>query len=128
VTKKPFSKQREKGQPLFEIRQIGLKIDKEALNKKIDQRVEKMIQTGLVEEVKKLSEKYHSQLPAMSGIGYQEIGQYLQSRINLEQAKELIKEHTRQYTRRQMTWFKRDKRIYWVENYPAALKIISDFL
>jgi len=128
LTEKPFSEQRKKGQPLFEIRQIGLKINKATLNKKIDQRVEKMIKAGLVEEVKKLSEKYHFQLPAMSGIGYQEIGQYLQNKISLAEAKYLIKQRTRQYARRQLTWFKRDKRINWIKNYSAALKIITDLL
>lgn len=128
LTEKPFSEQRKKGQPLFEIRQIGLKINKATLNKKIDQRVEKMIKAGLVEEVKKLSEKYHFQLPAMSGIGYQEIGQYLQNKISLAEAKDLIKQRTRQYARRQLTWFKRDKRINWIKNYSAALKIITDLL
>jgi len=128
LTKKPFSKQREKGQPLFDVLEIGLKLDKETLNKKIDRRVEKMIQAGLVEEVKKLAAKYSFQLPAMSGIGYQEIGNYLQGKISLAKAKELIKQRTGQYARRQLTWFKRDKRIYWLENYPAALKMIANFL
>ncbi len=128
VTKNPFSKQREKGQPLFNICQIGLKINKEALNKKIAQRVEKMTQTGLVREVKKIIQNYSLYLPAMSGIGYQEISQYLQDKITLEKAKELIKQHTRQYARRQMTWFKKDKRIHWIKTYPTAAKIIADFI
>lgn len=128
VTKNPFSKQREKGQPLFNICQIGLKINKEVLNKKIAQRVEKMTQTGLVREVKKIIQNYSLYLPAMSGIGYQEISQYLQDKITLEKAKELIKQHTRQYARRQMTWFKKDKRIHWIKTYPTAAKIIADFI
>jgi tRNA dimethylallyltransferase len=54
--------------------------------------------------------------------------QYLQGKITLDQAEELIKQHTRQYARRQMTWFKRDKRINWIENYSQAGKLIKDFL
>lgn len=128
ITKKPFSQQREKGKPLFDILQIGIKIDKKNLNRKINQRVDEMIETGLVEEVKSLVKKYSSQLPAMSGIGYREIIQYLDNKISLEYAKNLIKLHTRQYAKRQMTWFKRDKKIKWVKNYQEARKLASNFL
>ena len=128
ITKKPFSEQRKKGQPLFDVCQIGLKLDKKTLEKRIDQRVDKMFKAGLVEEVKKLAQKYSFDLPAMSGIGYQEIGQYLQGEITLGKAKELIKQHSRQYARRQLSWFKRDKRINWVSNYQKARKAIADFL
>jgi tRNA dimethylallyltransferase len=123
-TGQPFSRQRKKGRPLFDTLQIGLKLPKETLNKKIDQRVEKMIQTGLVDEVKNLAKEYSWHLPAMSSIGYQEIGQYLRGEITLEQAKELIKQHTRQYARRQMSWFRRDKRIKWIKNYQQAVTAI----
>jgi tRNA dimethylallyltransferase len=128
TTKKPFSQQREKGQPLFDILQIGLKPDKETLDEKISQRTDEMIKAGLIEEVKKLAKKYTPDLPSMSGIGYQEIIQYLNGKITLEQAKKLIKTHTRQYARRQMTWFRRDQRIYWIENYFQAKNLIKDFL
>ncbi|MBL7155448.1 MAG: tRNA (adenosine(37)-N6)-dimethylallyltransferase MiaA [Candidatus Portnoybacteria bacterium] len=128
ITKKPFSKQRKKGQPLFDVCQIGLKLPKETLNKKIDQRVEKMIQAGLIEENKKLAKKYSFDLPAMSGIGYQEISRYLKDEINLEEAKKLIKQYTRQYARRQMSWFKKDKRIKWIEAQNQAEKLLRNFL
>ncbi len=127
-TKKPFSPQRKKKKPLFNISQIGLNPNKETLIKKIDKRTEKMIKKGMVKEVKKLLKKYSPLLPAMSGIGYQEIIQYLNNEISLGKAEELIKLHTLQYTRRQMTWFKRDKRIKWIKNYSQAEKLIRDFL
>jgi len=63
----------------------------------------------------------------MSGIGYKEIISYTKKEISLEQAKELINIHTRQYSRRQMSWFRRDKRIKWVKNYQEAKKLIQDF-
>ena len=128
TTTKPFSEQRKKGQPLFDVCQIGLKLDKKTLEKRINQRVDKMFKAGLVEEVKKLAQKYSFKLPAMSGIGYQEIGQYLQGEITLGKAKELIKQHSWQYARRQLSWFKRDKRINWASNYQEAQKAITDFL
>jgi tRNA dimethylallyltransferase len=127
-TKKPFSQQRKKGQHLFNACQIGLKLDKETLEKKIDQRAEKMFQVGLIEEAKKLAKKYNPDLPSMSSIGYQEIIQYLDNKITLEQTKKLIKTHTNQYARRQMIWFKRDKRIKWIKNYSQAEKLTRNFL
>jgi tRNA dimethylallyltransferase len=128
IAKKPFSQQRKKGQPLFDVLQIGLNLNKKILEQRINQRTDQMLKAGLIDEVKKLLKKYRSDLPSMSGIGYQEIIQYLQGKITLDQAKELIKQHTRQYARRQMTWFKRDKRINWIENYSQAGKLIKDFL
>ena len=129
ITKKPFSQQRKKGQPLFDVCQIGLKINKKNLEKRINQRVDKMFKAGLVEEVKKLTQKYSPNLSSMSGIGYREIIQSFGSDVSeINQAKELIKQHSRQYARRQITWFKRDKRINWVSNYQEAQKVIADFL
>jgi tRNA dimethylallyltransferase len=128
ITKKPFSQQRKKGQPLFDVLLIGLKVNKKTLKQRIGQRVEQMLKTGLIKETKKLVKKYSFELPAMSGIGYQEVSQYLQDKITLQQTKGLIKQHTRQYARRQLTWFKRDKRIKWVSNYQEAQKAITDFL
>jgi len=129
ITKKLFSQQRKKGQPLFDVCQIGLKINKKNLEKRINQRVDKMFKAGLVEEVKKLTQKYSPNLSSMSGIGYREIIQSFESDASgINQAKELIKQHSRQYARRQITWFKRDKRINWVKNYKEAKKIITEFL
>ncbi len=128
ITGKPFSEQQRKGKPLFNSLQIGIKRDTKELYKKIDERIEKMIEDGLIEEVKKLSKKYSFNLPAMSGIGYKEINLYLTGRISLEEAVQKIKFRTHQYARRQMTWFRRDKRIRWIENYKEAKKLVEEFL
>jgi len=132
-TKKHFSALRQKGQPLCEILQIGLKIPRPLLYKRINQRVEKMIKMGLIKEVKKLAKQYSWQLPSMSGIGYREICRYLQGKISLTEAIEEIKKNTRHYSRRQMTWFKRDQRIIWLTNSPKtvfskAKKLIQQFI
>jgi len=148
LTKKPLSQQRKKGKKLFDVLQIGIKTSKEELKKRIEQRTEKMIEMGLVNEVKNLLKKYSPDLPALSGIGYQEIIQYLLSlreakrrgnltpschsresgNPDLTQAQQLINLRTYQYAKRQMTWFKRDKRIKWVENDKEAEKLVRDFL
>ncbi|MBU3965562.1 tRNA (adenosine(37)-N6)-dimethylallyltransferase MiaA [Patescibacteria group bacterium] len=132
-TKKPFSKQREKGRPLFDVLEIGIDVPRKALYKKIDQRVNKMIKQGLVDETKKFAKKYSWKLPSMSGIGYKQIGMYLRGEITLEKAGELIKFATHAYARRQMTWFRRDKRIKWIKmdtdsNFNKIIKLCKMFL
>ncbi|MFH1671270.1 MAG: tRNA (adenosine(37)-N6)-dimethylallyltransferase MiaA [Candidatus Portnoybacteria bacterium] len=117
LTKKPFSEQRKKGRPLFDTLQIGLSVEHKILERRIKQRAEKMVRDGLVKEVEKLAKKYDPGLPAMSGIGYQ-----------LPISKEAISLQTRQYARRQMTWFKRDKRIHWVKDYPEAKILVGKIL
>jgi len=128
LTKKPFSEQRKKDQPLFDILQIGLSVEHKILERRIKQRASKMVRNGLTKEVEKLAKKYDPKLPAMSGIGYQEIIPYFKKEISLEQAKELIALHTRQYARRQATWFRRDKRIHWVKNYSEAEELTEAFV
>jgi tRNA dimethylallyltransferase len=128
ITGRPFSVQQIKGKSLFDILQLGVKIDRQKLYKKIDQRTDKMIKIGLIEETKKLSKKYSFDLPAMSGIGYKEIGLYLENKISLNDAVQKMKFRTHQYARRQMTWFKRDERIKWVSNYKEAKNLVKNFL
>ena len=128
LTGKAFSKQQIKGELLFNVLQIEIKVDREKLYKKIDSRVDEMIKNGLIKETKKLSKKYSFNLPAMSGIGYFEIGQFLKNKISLDDAIQKIKFRTHQYARRQMTWFKKDERIEWVENYSEAKKMVKKFL
>jgi len=128
LTKKPFSEQRKKGRPMFDALQIGLKVGLDEIKKGITGRTEKMFEAGLVKEVGKLLERYSANLPAMSGIGYKEIIFYLDKKTTLEKTRELISLHTLQYARRQMTWFKRDKRIHWVKNYSQAVKLLSQHL
>ncbi|MBL7141936.1 tRNA (adenosine(37)-N6)-dimethylallyltransferase MiaA [Patescibacteria group bacterium] len=127
-TKKPFSKLRKKGKPLFDALQIGIKLPREKLYQRINQRADEMIKMGLVEETQDLIKKYAPSLPSLATIGYQEVISYLQGQITLEQAIDLIKKNTRHYARRQITWFKKDKRIKWIKNYQQAKKLMEDFL
>lgn len=127
-TKKPFSKLRKMGQSLFDCLQIGIKVSKSELIKRISQRTDQMIKNGLVEEVRELIQKYRSNLPALNTIGYQEIISYLRNEVDLETAVKLIKKNTLQYARRQMTWFKKDKSIQWIDNNQEVEKLIKEFL
>lgn len=91
----------------------GLNCDREKLYGRINRRVDAMIEQGLVDEVKALRTKKLS-LTARSILGIREIGGYLDSECDLARAQYLIKLHTRHYAKRQLTWFRREKRIEWV--------------
>ena len=92
---------------------IGLNTDRTRLHSMINKRVEEMIECGLVEEVKKLRKFKH--LNSLNTIGYKEIFDYLEDKMNLEQAIENIKTNTRRYAKRQITWFKSNKMINWFD-------------
>ena len=107
----------------FNIVKIGLELSKEELHRNIHTRVDKMIEAGLVEEVKKLSP--YKNLNALQTVGYAEIFDYLDGKISIELATELIKNHTRQYAKRQITWFKKDKDINWTDAKSAGLAVLT---
>lgn len=123
-----FSRSRTKNKSPFAILQLGLTLPKQTLDKKINQRVDQMIQAGLIPETEKLIKKYGASSAPLQTIGYAEIIDYLNKKTTLEEAVQLIKTHTRQFAKRQTTWFKRDKNIHWLANSSPAHKLIKDFL
>lgn len=123
-TKKPFSRQRKMGRPLFEVLQIGLRLKRE----RIKSRVDEMIKAGLVKEVESLIKKYDKNLPVFDAIGYREIIEYLDNKISLIEALQKIKQNTKRFAKRQITWFKKDKRIHWIKNYKETENRIKKFL
>jgi tRNA dimethylallyltransferase len=96
----------------FKIIKLGLELPREELHYNINSRVDKMISDGLVEEVRSLRDYRNSN--ALQTVGYTEIFEYLDGKITLAHAIEEIKKNTRQYAKRQMTWFKKDKEINWI--------------
>lgn len=114
-TGESFVARQGKSDPLYDVLQIGLSWPREVLNSRIDQRVDVQLQDGLLEETKKLAEKYSWDLPSMSGIGYRQMGYFLCGEMNLDKATEILKRDTRHYAKRQMTWFKRDTNIVWID-------------
>ena len=142
-TGKPFTAQQKRGKPLFDALQIGINLPPAELKKRIYKRVDEMLAAGLVEEVKNLVEKYPSTslnsardkslgangLPrAFDAIGYREIINYLNGEITLEMAAEQIKQNTWKYAKRQMTWFRKDKRILWLDNIEKSFASVRKFL
>lgn len=103
---------------------IGLDIEREELYKRINQRVEGMVDQGLVEETKKLYR--HKHLNALNTVGYKEIFSFLDGHVSLDEAVELIKRNTRKYARRQLTWFRRYPEIKWFR--PEQLSEISLYI
>lgn len=96
----------------FNIIKIGLELSKEDLHHNINKRVDRMIEEGLVEEVRSL--QGYRDVNALQTVGYSEIFEHLDGKISLETAIEEIKRNTRQYAKRQMTWFRKDKEINWI--------------
>ena len=97
----------------FRFVRIGLKLEREFLYEKINRRVEHMMKSGLIEEVTKLRQKYQRDCPPFLSLGYKEINQYLDGEIDKSEAQRLIKQHTRNFAKRQMTWFRKEKDIVW---------------
>jgi tRNA dimethylallyltransferase len=96
----------------FNITKIGLELPKVQLHQNINNRVEEMVRNGLLEEVKSLYPYKH--LRALQTVGYRELFDHLESGISLHEAIEKIKVNTRQYAKRQMTWFKKNKQVRWI--------------
>ena len=97
----------------FHIVKTGLNLPREVLYNRINQRVDIMVKQGLVEEVKFLLPYRH--LNALNTVGYRELFDYFDGKTNLDTALELIKQNTRRFAKRQMTWFGKDKEINWLE-------------
>lgn len=102
----------------FEIVKIGLQMPREQLHERINGRVQQMLEQGLLEEVKQLLP--WQQLNALQTVGYSELFNYFEDKWSLEEAVEAIKKNTRQYAKRQMTWFRRDPAITWFGPEEAA--------
>ena len=97
----------------FNTIKIGINTSRELLYNRINQRVDDMMTKGLLEEVKSLQEYKH--LNALQTVGYKELFDYLENNSDLKSAVELIKQNTRRFAKRQLTWFRRDKDIKWFE-------------
>lgn len=128
LTGKPFSELQTRGVPKYDVLQIGIAVDREVLNERINDRVDEMIARELVTEVRSLKETHGCTIESMTGIGYRQVCEFLEGRSSLKDAIEEIKKDTRHYAKRQMTWFKRDERIEWVTNSKDAIALVETFL
>ena len=107
-----FRQSKTKQRP-FNIIKLGIEISKEQLHKNIDQRLDAMIREGLAEEVAGL--RPYEQLNALQTVGYKELFDSMHKKITQEEAYNKIRQHTKQYAKRQMTWFSKDRSIRWLQ-------------
>jgi tRNA dimethylallyltransferase len=116
VTGRPFSSLQGRRATLYRPLLLGLNMERAALYARADARIEGMLAAGLVEETQMLvSRGYGWGLPSMSSLGYREIGAYLRGELSLAEAVERFKLATHKYIRRQLTWFRPDARITWLD-------------
>ena len=120
---KPYSSylNQEKKQRPFRTIYLGLNAERTQLYKRIEKRVDQMMERGLLSEVEKLYE--HRNLSSLQTVGYQELFEYLDGNWDLQKAVEEIKKNTRRYAKRQMTWFRKNKEIIWID-YDEDLELV----
>ena len=110
----------------FAVAKIGLELDREELYKRIDKRMDEMIENGLFEEAQKFLEWRH--LNSLQTVGYQEAFEFFEGKVDKEEAIRLMKRNSRRYAKRQLTWFKGDDEIHWVHPHDlnGVLKFLDD--
>ncbi len=109
---KDFRKENDKYNVVF----LGITMDRDKLYERINRRVNIMIESGLIEEIKKLLDMgYNEDLVSMQGLGYKEIIRYIKGNLTLAQAIEILKRDSRRFAKRQLTWFRRNENIKWIK-------------
>lgn len=113
----------------YDYKVFAIDIPREILYGRINQRVDQMIEKGLIQEVEQLCQKYGTNLPtAMQGIGYKEVVLYLQQEISKEEMIETIKQESRRYAKRQMTWFRKNRDIIWIDGLESIQNKVQTIL
>lgn len=121
LTGKPLSKSRGRKEPEYDVEWLGLNYPREELYDRINRRVDLMMENGLVEETEKLLEEHGRINNILYTIGYQEMVSYLDGILTLDEAVDKLKQNTRRYAKRQLTWFRKNPDIKW-NVYPEKLK------
>ena len=106
---------REKGVK-YDYRKFAINMEREKLYNRINKRVDIMLSQGLVDEVKNIYEKYDKYPTAMQALGYKEVVEYLEEKVTYEEMVEKIKQETRRYAKRQMTWFRKNNDYIWLDS------------
>jgi tRNA dimethylallyltransferase len=108
---------------------LGLDLPREELYRRIEDRVDAMVERGWLEEVQHLLKRYPPGIKPLQALGYRHLAAFLENRLNLAEALDLIKKDTRRYAKRQLTWFRADPEIRWFHpgQGPEMLALLSDF-
>lgn len=115
--------------PMYQYIVFAINMDREKLYERINKRVDIMLEQGLIEEVKELLEKYEEFPTSMQGLGYKEVASYLNGELTKEEMIEKLKMETRRYAKRQLTWFRKDPNIIWLDGLKSPeenIKIILE--
>ena len=107
---------------------LGLSLEKDELEHRIQTRVDEMIERGFIDEVRNLSSKYGWDVPAMQAPGYKEFRLYIDGQVSLDEAKQRFVRSHLQYAKRQKTWFKRNEDIVWISNSEEAVDLVTTLL
>ncbi len=124
-TKTLLDKESRKEVP-FDYKLYGIETNREVLYDRINKRVDKMLEDGLIDEVKELLEKYIFSSTAIQGLGYKEVKEYLDGKLSYDEMAEKLKMETRRYAKRQLTWFRREKAIIWCKLDEIVDRILLD--
>lgn len=121
--------QESKEKPIpYDYKVFGINLDRPKLYLKIEKRIDHMIENGLIDEVKNILSKYKKFPTAMQGLGYKEVVEYLNNNISKEEMIQKLKTETRRYAKRQLTWFRRNKNIIWLDGENDIQKNINIIL
>ena len=99
----------------YDYKIFAINMDREQLYDRINRRVDIMLENGLVDEVKDLLKKYKKFPTAMQGLGYKEVRDYLEGNFSYEEMVDKIKQESRRYAKRQLTWFRKNKKTIWID-------------
>lgn len=125
ATGRTMTELQRKGEPIFDALVLGVTRPKEELDERIDRRFDQMMKGGLLEETAALGRRYGWDCPAFVSLGHRQIAMHLRGEMPLVDAVTLAKKATRDYAKRQLTWFRRDSRIRWVGGAAEAKKLAS---
>jgi len=130
LTGRPFSefhREWKSRESVYDLEMFGLTMDREKLRERVNRRVDRMIKAGLLDEVKDLVARgYERFLTSQQAIGYKELIGYLKGETALEEAVDTLKARTRQYAKRQLTWFRADSRVRWIDVADKTAEEIAD--
>lgn len=115
-------------EPEFDYKMFVIDMNREVLYNRINKRVDKMINDGLIEEVKIIYNKYKEFPTAMQALGYKEVVEYLENKLTKEEMIEKIKMESRRYAKRQLTWFRKNKQTIWLNGQDSITNNISNIL
>ena len=127
-TKTELEAESRKNEVKYDYRVFAINMDRQILYDRINKRVDIMIENGLIEEVKNLLDKYKDFPTAMQGLGYKEVAEYLDGTLTKDEMIEKIKQETRRYAKRQLTWFRKNKETIWLNGETSIEENVSKIL